>query len=181
MPSFTCELANQLKTRLEARGANCDHWDPRQFVLPVYDPRYHDAPAENPDPMARQLISLAEQADGLVLASPVYHNSYSGVLKNILDHLIIRHVHYKPVALLSHGGNRATHAVDQLRIVVRGLLGVATPSQVCTARQDFCEEGPEAVRLVEPEICLRLDRAAAELIAFAQAMMPLHPKKPKRA
>jgi NAD(P)H-dependent FMN reductase len=112
---------------------------------------------------------LAEAADAYLLASPVYHNSYSGVLKNALDHLMLRDVRYRPVALASHGG-RSTQAVDPLRIVVRGLLGIAIPTQVCTQEADFAgEPGEDGLYAVtDPDIQARIARQADQLLLFAK-------------
>lgn len=171
--SYTRTLLEQLATLLQERGAACTMVDPGIQPLGIYDPDYHHRPDENPEEHARMLSSAARAADGLVLATPVYHNSYSGILKNIIDHLTIEQLRYKPVALLSHGGNRATHAVDHLRIVVRGLIGIALPAHVCTSEQDFRTMGDTGLEVSSPEILARLERAAAELVTFARLLQPL--------
>jgi FMN reductase len=107
-----------------------------------------------------------------VLASPIHHNSFSGVLKNALDHLAIPQFRYKPVALLSHGGNRSTQAVDQLRIVARGLYAVAIPAQVCTSKQDFMET-TQGYGLISEDIMERLVRLAGELMLFGNVLREL--------
>lgn len=112
-------------------------------------------------------MNHAASCDAFVLSSPIYHNSHSGVLKNALDLLRIPHFYYKPVGLISHGGNRGTQAVDHLRTVARGLLGVAIPTQVCTDKQDFREIDSEGYELVSMDILQRINRFASELIVFA--------------
>jgi azobenzene reductase len=171
--SFTRALTVELQDRLERQGAACTHWDPAERPLAICDPEYHHRPEHNPAPGARLLFDLAMKADGLVFASPVYHNSYSGVVKNVIDYLTIPQVQYKPIALLSHGGRRVTQAVDHLRIVGRGLLGVVLPTQVCSAREDFVESADGPPRLQDPDIMARLDRQTGELLAFAYTFRAL--------
>ncbi len=136
---------------------------------------------EHPDPEAARLFRLAETADAYLLASPVYHNSYSGVLKNALDYLTLRDLRYRPVALASHGG-RSTQAVDHLRIAVRGLLGVAIPAQVCTAEADFTEAvGADGLFTVtDGDIQARIARQAEELLLFAKHLGALRAEKAAR-
>jgi NAD(P)H-dependent FMN reductase len=157
---------------LGASGAETTVWWLSERPLPPADPKYHHDASSHPDPAVRQLVAQAGEAGGIVLASPVYHNSYSGILKNALDHLSMDQFHRKPVGLAGHGGNRTTQAVDHLRIVVRGLLGVALPSQVCTANEDF-EETPGGYRLLSSDIEARIQRVAEELILFAQTLQLL--------
>ncbi len=108
-------------------------------------------------------------ADSYLLASPVYHNSYSGVLKNALDYLMLRDLRYRPVALASQGG-RSTQAVDHLRVTARGLLGVAIPAQVCTGEADFTAApgGDGFYAVTDTDIQARIARQAEELLLFAK-------------
>lgn len=81
---------------------------------------------------------IALEADAFVLGSPNYHNSYSGVLKNALDLLNMDIFRDKPVGLVGNsGGIRSTQPIDHLRIVVRGLMGVAIPIQIASCNSDF--------------------------------------------
>lgn len=170
MPSYTRALAERVEQELAERGAKTKHWDLRKSPLPIANPAFHGNPAQHADKRVRRLVTHAAACDAFVLASPIYHNSYSGVLKNALDHLAIEQFHHKPVGLLSHGGNRSPQAVDHLRIVARGLLGTAIPSQICTDAQDFRERGADGYELTSERILLRLDRFVAELLLFAQML-----------
>jgi len=168
-PSYTRGLAEAVIQALRGRGARVETLDLCATPLPPMTPELRAKRGEHPDPAAARLFGLAEAADAYLLASPVYHNSYSGVLKNALDHLMLRDMRYRPVALASHGG-RSTQAVDPLRIVVRGLLGVAIPTQVCTQEADFAgapsEDGLYAV--TDPDIEARIARQADQLLLFAK-------------
>ncbi|MEE8172756.1 MAG: NADPH-dependent FMN reductase [Alphaproteobacteria bacterium] len=177
-PSYTRSLAVAVIRALEARGAAVETLDLRATPLPPMSPELRAKRCEHPDPEAARLFRLAETADAYLLASPVYHNSYSGVLKNALDYLMLRDLRDRPVALASHGG-RSTQAVDPLRIAVRGLLGVAIPAQICTAVSDFSPE-PDADGLyavTDADIQARIARQADELLLFAKHLGALRAEK----
>ena len=177
-PSYTRGLAEAVIHALVERGARVETLDLRATPLPPMTPELRAKRGEHPDPAAARLFRLAEAADAYLLASPVYHNSYSGVLKNALDYLTIRDLRYRPVALASHGG-RSTQAVGHLRVVVRGLLGVAIPTQVCTQETDFAgEPGEDGLYTVtNSDIEARIARQADELLLFARHLGALRAEK----
>ncbi len=177
-PSYTRGLAEAVIQALAERGARVETLDLRATPLPPMTPELRAKRGEHPDPATARLFRLAEAADAYLLASPVYHNSYSGVLKNALDYLTLRDLRYRPVALLSHGG-RSTQAVDHLRVSVRGLLGVAIPAQVCTAEADFtAEPGEDGLYAVtDGDIQARIARQAEELLLFAKHLGALRAEK----
>ncbi len=176
--SYTRSLGQALVRALTERGARVETLDLRATPLPPMTPELRAKRGQHPDPATARLFRLAEAADAYLLASPVYHNSYSGVLKNALDYLTLRDLHYRPVALASHGG-RSTQAVDHLRVSVRGLLGVAIPAQVCTAEADFAEAlGADGLFAVtDGDIEARIERQADELLLFAKHLGALRAEK----
>ena len=167
--SYTRSLCRPMAAALVARGAQAHLMDLHAAVLPQMDAQARQDRGANPHSGLARLFRHAEAADGFVVASPVYHNSYSGLLKNALDWLGIRDFRQRPAALMSHGG-RSTQAVDHLRIVVRGVLGVAITAQVCTRDDDYAPEpgGDGLYELTDVDIAARIERSADELIAFAQ-------------
>ncbi|MFI9778686.1 NADPH-dependent FMN reductase [Streptomyces sp. NPDC051956] len=120
----------------------------------------YDAPP--PGSQTALLRSLVARSHGAVLATPVYHGSYSALLKNALDHLTADAFTRRPVGLIAAGGGPrgAGSACDQLRTVVRALSGWATPTQVATTAADFTP-GPPLDSLDE-----RLDDLVDELLLF---------------
>jgi NAD(P)H-dependent FMN reductase len=142
-------------------------WDLGADPLPIADPAHHRAPEHHPEAVVRRLIREVTRADALALASPLYHGSYSGVLKNALDHLSYDAFRNKVVALLSHGGGirGCTQPCEHLRSVVRTLYGYSTQTQVASTNADFTFQ-PDRVELNSAEIHERLHRLAAELVHF---------------
>ncbi len=167
--SYTRSLCRAMVAALGARGAAGHLIDLHATVLPQVDSQVRARRAANADPGLAELFHHAEAADAFVIASPVYHNSYTGLMKNALDWLGINDFRQRPVALMSHG-ERSTQAVDHLRIVVRGVLGVAITAQVCTREEDFAAapDGDGLFELTDADILARVERVADELMTFAR-------------
>jgi len=168
-PSHTRALVTAIADRLTVEGATPRIWDLGARPLPIADPKYHRNPEDHPSTEVRALVSAAEVADALVLATPVYHNGPAGVLKNALDHLLIRHFMLKPVGLVSHGGGRTTQAVEQLRIITRGLHGYAIVTQICTNDHDYETEN-DKFKLKSKMTVRRVNRFSRELTFMAKVL-----------
>lgn len=167
--SYCRATATALSSMLEERGAETEVWNPCEWPLPLADPAYHRDPSAHPDANVRALVGAAESADGFALISPVYHNSYSALLKNCVDHLAIPQFRYKPVLLASHsGGLAAVQVCDHLRIVVRGLSGLALPHQVVTVPDDFLPDADGSPILANPPTSDRLENAMVDLLFYAR-------------
>jgi NAD(P)H-dependent FMN reductase len=155
------------------RGAELQIWDLYEEPLPIVDPRYHDDPTTDPSPEVRRLAALAQEADAIVIATPVFHGSFSGATKNAIDCLDSRQFGGKPVALVSNGGERSgVQPCDQLRIVVRSLGGVAIPTQVVTIPSDF-ELRQGSYSIVNRTIQKRFADMVDELLTFAVMLRQL--------
>lgn len=165
-PSRTGALLRAVELTLGRKGADVEVWDLAERPLPLADPAYYSRPAEHPAAAVRELAEAADSADGMVLASPLYHNSYSGALKNALDLLGISQFEGKPVGLASNsGGVHGTQALDHLQLVVRGLRGVAIPTQIVTLDGDYAliDSGH---RLANLSVGERLERFTDEPLWF---------------
>lgn len=164
--SYTRELCSEVIRSLKD-NFSCDAslWDLRKQALPFHNPRYHHAKLEELPTKLRVFRMAVYNADAVVFASPVYHNSFSGVLKNAIDHLTIEVMQYKPTGLLSHGGNRSPQAVDHLRIIMRGVHSVAIPTQVCTDKGDYSNT-KGTIKVTSPDILNRISRFNQELIHY---------------
>lgn len=171
-PSFTREGARRLETHLLRQGCETEVVDVRNCVLPIADPTYHHSPEDHPDENVRLLDATLRRSDAVVLATPVYHGSYSGALKNLLDHARWNAFDRRPVGLLVHGGSDRTGSsvCDHLRTVVRTMFGYATQTQVVTCREDFVVDDDGVPTGVNDNIDLRLARLAVELVHLSRAL-----------
>ncbi|MBO8164422.1 MAG: NAD(P)H-dependent oxidoreductase [Brevibacillus sp.] len=166
-PAHTHALIEAVAALLKQTGCEPIIWDLRERPLPIADPDYHYEPERHPEQVVQELVSLAKAADAFVLGSPNYHNSYSGVLKNALDTLNMDHFRDKPVGLVGNGGGlRSTQPLDHLRIVVRGLLGVAIPIQVASCRHDFERQADKYV-ITADDLKQRIAAFTQQLVTYA--------------
>jgi chromate reductase, NAD(P)H dehydrogenase (quinone) len=67
----------------QAAGAEVTYIDLRDFPLPLYDADIEKK--EGLPPHAKRLRDLLSQHQGLLISSPEYNSSISGVLKNAID------------------------------------------------------------------------------------------------
>ncbi len=168
-PSYTASLASAIAESLVQSGAVVDYLVPD--TLPFADAETRLERDGHDDPAVAGLFARAGSADAIVLASPVYHNSSSGLLKNALDWLGMREFRGKAVGLASHGGS-SPQPVDHLRIVTRALQAIAIPTQVCTADAHFgpLDAATGRFPMVDANIAKRIDKFTAELLDFADML-----------
>ncbi|MFC3476891.1 NADPH-dependent FMN reductase [Halobacterium litoreum] len=116
-----------LRTALDAaasRGADTDLVDLRELDLPVYDPDA-DEPGD-----AADLTERVRRADAVILASPMYHGSYSSPMKTAIDYCGFDEFEDKTVGLLAvSGGSFPITALEHLRSVMRALDAWVLPYQ----------------------------------------------------
>jgi FMN reductase len=103
------------------------------------------------DPSLDQAIAAVEAADRVLLATPVYRATYSGLLKLLLDHLPQEGLAGKAVILAATGISPAHFlSVDTgLRVVVASLSGWSVPTAVYAIPADFDEQNRPGHRLRE--------------------------------
>ncbi|MET3698415.1 NAD(P)H-dependent FMN reductase [Bacillus oleivorans] len=169
-PAHTTALVKEVGSQLQKKGCQITIWDLQERPLPFVDPYYHHHPERNPDPVVKEFVQLTIEADSFVLGSPNYHNSYSGILKNALDILNMDNFNGKPVGLVANGGGiRSTQPLDHLRIVVRGLLGLAIPMQIAACKSDFTLQG-ETYMINSSDINNRIAAFTNQLINYMEKL-----------
>ncbi len=89
------------------------------------------------------LIAMVERADGLLIGSPNYHGSFTGVLKNALDLLGPEVIRDKLVGLVAtaRGDAGAMNTLNHLRHVCRWMNGWVLPVEVSIPRAHQLLEG----------------------------------------
>jgi NAD(P)H-dependent FMN reductase len=174
--SHTAVLTTLVQRMLDNLGCETDLVDLRRTVIGQVDPEFHDAPHEHPDPVVRDLAARAEAAHAFVWATPVYHSSYSGALKNALDAFTMSLVIEKPIALCGNGGRTgATQPTDHLRAIARSLYGIALPTVCVTKNGDYAEgaEGTDGLLIRNREIVTRADRMTRQLVEYGTVFQEL--------
>ncbi|MGP4024121.1 NAD(P)H-dependent oxidoreductase [Actinomadura sp. 3N407] len=160
-PSHTQVLLEAAVSALVHAGAEPIHWDIGRTPFPPAGPGHESG---------QRLRDSVDAAHAVILVTPLYHNSYSGLIKNALDHLGEAHLRGKPVGLMSSSGRVASpQALDHLRVVVRALDGVAIPDQVIATRHDFTRMG-SGLELTNPRLNDRISDFIRELLWYAERL-----------
>ncbi|GAA4611673.1 NADPH-dependent FMN reductase [Saccharopolyspora hordei] len=100
------------------------------LALPFYDPQV----AERTD-SALELVDALRSADGVIIASPGYHGTVSGLVKNALDYVEDLRGDARPYLDgravgcigIAHGWQATVTTLQALRSVVHALRGWPTP------------------------------------------------------
>ena len=138
--------------------------DLRELRLPFASSDWN--PHEWPD--TEKLLSAVRCADGLLWATPEYHGSYSGALKNALDLASIEDYDGKVVALLGVAAGQigAIQSLTHLRGIARQLHMWAIPSQLSIAHSygAFDENGA----LKDAKLAASLEKMSVELVKWSR-------------
>lgn len=138
-----------------------DFIDLREFNLPLADGR------KSPSEETRRFCDRLANADGVLIGTPEYHGSLSGVLKNALDLTGFPEWEGKMIGLVGISGGRmgAHNALNTLRDIGRTLHAWVVPQQVSIpeAYRYFDREG----NLKDPVIEERLREVGRQVARFA--------------
>lgn len=169
--SCTRVFLQYLEKLLQDSGVDTILWDLGENPLPIAVPEYHNRQSEHPSAAVRKFNKVVQEVDGFILGSPMYHGSYSGVLKNALDNLPPQGFMQKPVGLVSHSSNVRSCVVpcDNLRPVVRSLSGYSTQMQIGTSDSDY-KKGAMGVTLTSTKIKKRAKDLIGEIIDLSKLL-----------
>ncbi len=130
-PNSTTEFAVRTAlTAASAAGARTIMLGGQDLDLPLYSPSTTTRTAT-----AKRLVDLIRQCDGIIIASPGYHGSISGLIKNALDYVedlrSEERVYIDGIAVgciaCAYGWQAAAGTLSALRSIVHALRGWPTP------------------------------------------------------
>ncbi len=167
-PGSTTEKAMQhVLNAADRAGARTRLISGPALQLPMYEP-------DNPErtDAARDLVAQLALADGIILGSPGYHGSISGLVKNALDYAEDLRGDRRPyfsgraVGCIATGGGwpGAVNTLGALRDIVHALRGWPTPlgAAINSSERVFDDDG----QCVVPRVSQMLDLIAAEVLSF---------------
>ena len=137
--------------------------------LPIFDPRPGGTTAEQ-----AELAEAVRAADGVIVATPGYHGSLSGVMKNALDTLELTredaspYFQGKPVGTIitADGWQAAGTTLMALRAIIHALRGWPTPfGAALNAGTKLFDEAGECC---EPKDLWQLATVAEQVMEFAR-------------
>jgi FMN reductase len=143
--------------------------------LPLYDPKASARTAEEQD-----FVDTVRRASALIIASPGYHGSISGVVKNALDLLeetardtARPYLADVPVGLIAtaYGWQATGSTIAALRSIVHALRGWPTPfaAAINSAATKFDDAGGASDAAVVEQLCM-VGRQVARFAPLAASM-----------
>ncbi|GAA1227424.1 NADPH-dependent FMN reductase [Pseudonocardia alaniniphila] len=155
--------------RAAAQGASTRVFGGSELAaLPMYAPEAGDG-----GPVARDLVAHLRRADGVIVASPGYHGSISGLVKNALDYTeemrddALPYLADRSVGLVvtAYGWQASVTTLSALRAIVHALRGWVTPyGAAVNSLQTRFADGVCA----EPRVVEQLQTVADEVVRFAE-------------
>jgi FMN reductase len=137
--------------------------------LPIFNPSSPETTAEQ-----AELIEAVRTADGVIVASPGYHGSISGVIKNALDTLEALAKDERPYftdravgcIITANGWQAAGTSLTTLRSVIHALRGWPTPYGAAfnATSSSFGPDGEP----VDPKDAWQLATVGQQVLEFAK-------------
>ncbi|MCA2682464.1 MAG: NAD(P)H-dependent oxidoreductase [Microcystis sp. M038S2] len=146
-------------SRVQGLGVETEIIDLRKLSLPFCNGG--DDYSDYPD--VAKMQQTVKSAAGLILATPEYHGSVSGVMKNALDLMSFEELSGKVAGLISVlGGQSNSNALNDLRIILRWVHAWVIPEQIGLGQawKVFNEEG----EILDEKLSQRFDAFAASLV-----------------
>lgn len=114
----------------------------------------------------KEMVRRFENADGYIIASPIFQGSIPGVLKNAFDMLHPRTMRYKPVSIVANGGTYQHHLVieNQLKPILDYFRCLVTPNYVYTHTSHFDETNS----ITNEDVHDRLRELARVFVQYAE-------------
>ncbi len=150
-------------------GADTELLSGPEIALPIYSPAVPDRNAT-----AQHFVALLRRAHGIIVASPGYHGSMSGLVKNALDYAedmrddALPYFEGRAVGLIAcaFGWQATGSTLAALRSVVHALRGWPTPLGVAinTSEASFDRDSIGA----NPAVAGPLSILAKQVVQFAR-------------
>ena len=137
------------------QGAEIRLLDLKQTKLPLYDPTTNHSISE-----VKKVQDDVNWSDALILSTPDYHGSMSGVMKNFLDYFWAEFAG-KTFGYICASHEKGLTAMDQMRTAVRQCYGWSIPYGVSVNDSDDFINGKITSKLES-----RLDMLARDLVVY---------------
>jgi FMN reductase len=156
--SYSTAALNMILDMAKGNGAETKLLDLRQTNLPMLYTAKDDIHEIG------QATELVEWADAYILATPDYHGSMSGSLKNFLDYF------WSEFAGKTFGYIVASHekgltVMDQMRTAVRQCYGWSIPYGISINPEDDFNDKKE---VINKKLWSRLDMLARDLVVYGK-------------
>ncbi|MGB7248972.1 MAG: NADPH-dependent FMN reductase [Phormidesmis sp.] len=157
--SYSMQALHLAAERARALGAEVQVLDLKEMNLP-----FCDGGSDYPDyPDVAAMRTAVTGSDALIIATPEYHGSISGVIKNALDLMSFDQLSDKVTGMISVlGGQPNSNALNDMRVIMRWVHAWVIPEQIAIGQawKAFDKEG----HLVDEKLSQRFDAFAESLV-----------------
>jgi FMN reductase len=171
--SSTEKAMRHVLSTAERAGARTRLISGAALQLPMYQPENTERTEA-----ARDLVAQLATADGIILGSPGYHGSISGLVKNALDYAEDLRTDVRPYLsgravgciATAAGWPGAVNTLGALRDIAHALRGWPTPfgAAINSAESVFDADGT----CLQPRVAQMLDIIADEVMGFCSGARP---------
>lgn len=150
-------VANYIESHVDAF-----HLDLQLAPLPFFTERN-----KQENPLVIEFIDQIKNADAILIGTPEYHGSLTGVLKNALDYLSKDELKNKPIALVAVGAGQygGIGALDAMSSIMKNLHALVIPYQAAISSSHKVIQNGEVVL---NEYKSRLEHVAEQLLLFTK-------------
>lgn len=170
-PGSSSETALRIAAASAERvGAKLELITGRDLILPIYDTE-----TDERTDGALHLLDALRRAEGLIISSPGYHGTMSGMIKNVLDYVEdLRsgdRVYFDGLAVgcvaVAYGWQATVSTLHNLRVAVHALRGWPTPlgATINASGQPFTEDGTSCC---DDSAQFQLDMVGRQVVEFAR-------------
>ena len=141
-------------------GAQTRLVDLKQTKLPLYDPNENQSSID-----IKKVEEDVEWADAFILATPDYHGSMSGTMKNFLDYFWSEFAG-KTFGYICASHEKGLTVMDQMRTAVRQCYGWSLPYGISVNGEDDITNGKIESQGLES----RLEMLARDLVVYGNLL-----------
>lgn len=164
----THKIAYYVENKLVERGHEVLMLDLGTNPVPLMNERFGRAELQPPE--VTDLAEKFKQADAILLVSPEYHGSFTGVIKNALDYYW-KEFERKPMGVIATGSGRmgGINASTQLQHIILSMGAYPVPYKLLVPQIQHAFD--EQMQPVKEELVKSTERFLNEFLWFANAIV----------
>ena len=164
--SFSAAGLNMVLEKIKQNGTDVDLLDLKQTILPLF------STASNKNEAVSMATKMVKSADAFILATPDYHGSMSGSMKNFLDYYGSE-FSGKLFGYVCASHEKGLTAMDQMRTAIRQCLGWSIPYGISiNGDEDFNENR----NIINDQLSSKLTMLARDLTVYGSLITEQYKK-----
>ena len=155
--SFSTETLKIILNKVNKNGGDTRLLNLYSNPLPMYTAEYNEKLSA-----IKHAVELVNWADAIILATPDYHGSMAGSLKNFLDYFWAEFAG-KTFGYLCSSHEKGLTVMDQMRTAIRQCYGWSLPYGISiNSTQDFNTDR----EIINAQLLSRLESFARDLVVY---------------